>query len=625
VAFFVLPDCEAASHLLPGLPPGPSSGSSDSRRTVRHASGRPWLVGHWDEADLLLVRAGDNQLAVAGPTDLDPRCAEHLLSGASRVEHIDSLVGSLAGCGHVVASVGGQVRAQGSLSTARQIYHTVVGGAGVASDDAGLLRVLADAQLDVETLATRLLAPSGAPWPLLSRPVWRGIQAVPAGAWLRLNSEGGVETVRHWSAPPSDLRLQDAAQVLRQELNRAISVRVGRGAVSADLSGGLDSTALCFLVAEQGPGLTTVHVRPIDGGNRDSRFADIAAAALPRAHHLVIGADRGENLFDVPAGAGRAENEGPFLWAGGHGHVHDVSTLVAARGSRTHLVGLGGDELFGPMPAWMWSLVRSDGLRAWSVVSRRRKLNRWGLLPLIRGLADRDDFGAGLRRLAGALTDRPPGLREPDLSWSGALRMPPWATSGAVDAVRTRLCEAASTEPLAPDRTQHQLLASIVFEGSIVRQVGALSADYGVSWAAPFLDDRVVEAAMRLRPADRTGLAMMKPLLSQAVPEMPSAVRNRKDKGEFSAELHEGLRRNKSALLALCDDSALAGLGLIDPDRLRAMLRDPGPLASDLAAFENTLAIESWVRRTAGPVVPYGAADQPGHHLKEAVDARTGS
>src|SRR5437764_15425023 len=80
---------------------------------------------------------------------------------------------------------------------------------------------------------------------------------------------------------------------------------------------------------------------------------------------------------------------------------------------------------------------------------------------------------------------------------------------------------------------------------------------------------------------------------------VPDPILDRPDKGEFSAEMHVGLRRNQRALLAFCDDSRLADLGLIDAAALRARLLDPGPITHHLTALENTLACESRLRSAA--------------------------
>lgn len=88
---------------------------------------------------------------------------------------------------------------------------------------------------------------------------------------------------------------------------------------------------------------------------------------------------------------------------------------------------------------------------------------------------------------------------------------------------------------------------------------------------------------------------------------VPEAVRLRTTKAHAAFEEETGLRRHRSALLALWEDSRLSGLGLVDVAALRDWcLR---PLAADLesALLHPTVGCEVWLRtreRNHGPVRP---------------------
>jgi asparagine synthase (glutamine-hydrolysing) len=168
-----------------------------------------------------------------------------------------------------------------------------------------------------------------------------------------------------------------------------------------------------------------------------------------------------------------------------------------------------------------------------------------------------------------------------------------------VEAVRGMLREeaAAHRQPLDPDRSRHQILASLIFEGSTVRQINTVTTRTGVAWDAPFLDDRVIEAALSVRVGDRMVSGRYKALLAEAVRgTVPGGLLDRRDKGEFSAEAYRGLRENRGRLLELCEDSKLAELGLVDPGALRVALLNPDPMSHQLQPFETTVACEGWLR-----------------------------
>src|SRR5690349_12261519 len=96
--FVVLPDHEAAPAVAAAL-------RTATARTITHASGRPWLVGHWSDEEMTVAEAGATRLAVIG------RCAGdagRLAAEASRLRdlaHLDRLARTLPGSFHLVAAL----------------------------------------------------------------------------------------------------------------------------------------------------------------------------------------------------------------------------------------------------------------------------------------------------------------------------------------------------------------------------------------------------------------------------------------------------------------------------------------------------------------------------------------
>ncbi|WP_240509313.1 asparagine synthase-related protein [Streptomyces agglomeratus] len=92
--------------------------------------------------------------------------------------------------------------------------------------------------------------------------MWRGVHAVAPGRALLLERDGSHRTKVWWHAASPQLSLAEGAPVLREALREAVSLRVRPGQVlGADLSGGIDSTSLCFLAAEAGARLVTASLR----------------------------------------------------------------------------------------------------------------------------------------------------------------------------------------------------------------------------------------------------------------------------------------------------------------------------------------------------------------------------
>ncbi|MFG2112111.1 asparagine synthase-related protein [Streptomyces sp. NPDC048718] len=592
--FLILPDCAAAEPLARAV-------AGSDVRTVTHASGRPWLLGRWDDDACVVVDGGRNRLVLLGPTRADTGLLRRLLANVHSLYDLDSVARSLPGSFHLAASFDGRTRTQGSLSTARHVFHARVDGITVAADSPSGLTALMETGLDEETLALQLLLP--VPWPLAGRPVWTGVRSLGVGCWLDVTPDGEAREVSWWTLPEPDTPISRAAEAIHDALVDSVAVRAThQEVVSADLSGGLDSTSLCFLADRTDADLVTHHWKPMDRANADTTWARRAAALMPSARHRFVDVDEGPLWYEAAPDqdGARDDVEGPLMWTRNRAHTESLARTVQAEGASRHLIGVGGDELFGVSPQFGWSLIRSDPLRGIRTMRRFRSVNRWPLGATLRSLADRSAFADNLDRAAQYLTAPPPPRFVPPQGWGrGDLRMPPWATPDAVAVVRRLLADTAARRPspLHPDRLQHQTLEVTVLSGHAARQLNRSLRPFGVTFETPFLDDRVIEAALSVRVADRVVPGRYKPALTTALRgTVPDAVLDRRDKGAFGQEAYEGLYRNRERLAGLCDGLRLAEHGLVDADALRAALYRPMPDTRSLTPFENTLACETWLR-----------------------------
>ncbi|MEH6376422.1 asparagine synthase-related protein [Streptomyces sp. KLMMK] len=568
------------------------------------------------------------------------------------VADTERAVAGLAGSFHVVTSAAGRVRVRGSASGARAVFHARFDGVTVAADRADRLAEAVGASPDERMLALHLLS-SPPPHPLDDRSPWRGVHRVPPGDCLVIEADGRARTQRWWTPPEPALSAAEGARGVRRALVAAVeSCTAGGGTVSADLSGGMDSAGLCFLAARIGAAkLVTLRWEGADPGDEDGHRAARAAAALPDARHVRPGRSGTPLWFSDPAGTADvlhpgavygmsppaygmshpADNIGHLTHGPGHpahgpGHPpHDMnrpadepgawvreaarfaklSALMTLRGSRLHMSGGGGDELFTAPAPHLHDLLRSRPLAALAAVRRKHAGRRLPLLPVLGGLADRSDFPQWLTAWADSLV-RPaafPAGNVPSMAWGPDLRMPSWATADAVLAVRGLLREAAAAapEPLHAQRGQHAALASVRAGGRGVRQFDQVTSARGLECAAPYLDDGVVEAALSVRVGERGAPGRHKPVLAAALRGIvPEPVLGRSAEGEFGADpyadLYAGLRHNRARLVALFEDSLLARAGLVDAAALRASLLGLHPVPGPLRPLDTTLGCELWLR-----------------------------
>jgi asparagine synthase (glutamine-hydrolysing) len=588
--FVVLPDHEAALAVAASLR-GPGV------RTVPHASGRPWLVGRWNDGDLTMVAAGPDRIALLGTCPADAGSLTRALARARNVADLDRTATTLPGCFHLVAVVDGTLRVQGTASGLRLVFAAAVGGLTVAADRADLLARLAGAGLDERQVAVRLLWP--VPHPLLNTPLWSGLTAVPAEDYLVVDRDGrSSRQVRWWSPPVPTRTIAAGAPLVRQALADAVAARTrGRGVVSCDLSGGLDSTSITFLAAGGDAHVIASTWPGLDPADDDLAWARKAAAHLPDVEHVVWDARDSPLVY---AGLTDIDDrlDEPSIGMMDRARVLSHIPRMRALSSEVHLTGIGGDHVAWCSEAHFHTILRRDPRFAMRQLRGFRSLFHWPLGAMTRALADTRDSRAWLADAAADLRAERPEQAVVALDWGMAPRLFDWVTPAAAAAARAALTEAAAgAEPLAPTRGEHVDLEQILVTTRILRQWDQMSSRLGVPMASPFLDDRVIEACLAVRPEDRVTPWRYKPLLGAAMRGVvPDECLARTSKAQAALDAAAGLRAHQKDLVELWEDSHLARLGLVDPDRIRAVVRRPDAPELRDAILYSTIGCEVWLR-----------------------------
>ncbi|SFQ48796.1 asparagine synthase (glutamine-hydrolysing) [Amycolatopsis arida] len=622
--FVVLPDHESAvavaSRLLSNGWPnrgandaGANDAGANGVRTLSHPSGRPWIVGRWRDADVVAAGAGGTSLAVIGCCPVD---AAELTAAAARLRdlaQLDALALRLPGSFHLVAARDGRCRVQGPASGLRLVFSAAVGGTTVAADRADVLAGLTGARLDIDRLATRLLFP--VPHPLADQPLWHGVHGVPPGSALVLERDGRSREIRWWQPPEPVRRLPDAAPGARRALAEAVDARTrAGGVVGCDLSGGLDSTSVCFLAA-RGPAKVVASTWPgIDPADDDLTWARRAAAHLPEVEHAVWPAERSPLVY-----ADLLEIDDPLdePTIG----VLDLARLLsdleplAARGCRVRLTGIGGDHVAWCSEAHYHTLLRT---RPWQALPRLRgfrALFHWPWSTMVRALADTRPYPRWLAGTAGELRAPLPPTVTAALGWGAPPRLFDWVTPDAEHAARAALRAASrNAVPLGSTRGQHVDLEQVRASTRIIRQWEQISARAGLPISSPYFDDRVIEAFLSVRPLDRVTPWRYKPVLVAAMRGVvPDDCLTRTSKAQAALDAAAGLRAHRGDLAELWAESRLAELGLVDRDRLIELALRPATPELTTAILYSTIGCEVWLRTLEAHQAPVTALSRTEH------------
>jgi len=626
--FVVLPD-SVAGHAAAGQLPapdatGPVAGvpapAVGDVRTVAHPSGRPWVVARPLFRKVSHLHRGDDALVLIGPDRVPGHTLSGLLEGARDRAALERRLARLPGLYHVVARLSGETWIRGTASGLRRIYHARHAEAGtIASDRPAVLARLTGAPVDDGALALRML--DFLPHPLSRRVLWHGVHETGAGYGLALPAAApgtatapGPREYRWWEPPPAELSLAEGARRLGDAVAASVQAHVGGlDRISCELSGGMDSTAITFAARATGPqSLSLLTVAARDRYSEDETWARRAveaahgkadAAALD---HHVIPADRAPYFYADLASTAAELNDEPLPVAPGRARAHLLLSAAHATGSRYHLTGYGGDELFLGLPHAYQDLFHGNPLTAWNHLSGLRHQLGWPLLPTVKALLDRSTFP---RWIAGAVTAEPqPITRTPLLSWGVRQSLRPWFTEHACALITDEFRAAAEhAEPIAPWRGRHVDIDAVRMGARHFQAMEDVGMTIGLPVAAPFYDDRVLEATLAVRLQERISPWRYKPLLAEAMRGVvPDALLARTTKDHMSSDEHQGLREHAPELAELWTGSRLAEHGLVDARQLLRLAAEPFSPVLVEHSISSTVAGETWLRtaENAWPVSP---------------------
>jgi asparagine synthase (glutamine-hydrolysing) len=350
---------------------------------------------------------------------------------------------------------------------------------------------------------------------------FEGITSIPPATVVRIDGDGVERRRVYWRLPPrveSEShagRVGDLCEELRELLTDAVAIRLRADVpVNAALSGGMDSsTVVAFAARALGDQLRTYTVR----------FRERAWNEYPYARRVIDHCGVQSLVLDPPAEwVDRflpefvVAMEEPF-------HAPDLLTdyvvrrVLAARGIRVSLSGIGGDEIFAGYELYRWLYARELASRgAWGGWARELLLS---------------SEGAPLRALPGALLARARG-RQRRPAAGAAVR----AGIVGLDATRFATPPTDASDRLSADFTRW-LLPYWLRVGDKASMAIPIEVRY------PLLDHRIAEFGFRLPVSYLVRNGWLKWILRKAVsPMLPRGVVWRRRKMGYPFPIREWMR-----------------------------------------------------------------------------------
>lgn len=347
-----------------------------------------------------------------------------------------------------------------------------------------------------------------------------GIRSVAPGTFLRYENGDLRESV-YWTFPPASsgaIRREEAVDGVRAILHESVRLRlVSDVPFGIFLSGGVDSAVLTAIAsAEACRPVHTFTVTFDEEALSEERWAAETASRFDSVHHSVrvTGSSAARDLPEALRAQDQPSGDGLNTWL--------VSRAARREGLSMALSGLGGDELFAGYPTFRGFGRLLTAARAASVAPA-------GLLRLLAGWAARPGSpnrlrkGVAIAQAGGSPTGVYEALRGHFTDAQVERLMPG-------PAFRRIMADSGSDErppadgdlPVDDAVNAFSLLElSRYLRSRLLRDTDAMSMASSLEVRVPFLDHRLVELVLSLRGHLKLDVSVNKPLLLDAVPELP--------------------------------------------------------------------------------------------------------
>lgn len=424
--------------------------------------------------------------------------------------------------------------------------------------------------------------------------IYRGVRKLAAATILEW-SAGRSREYRYWDAPAPETAPQssfrDAVAAVEEGLREAVALRLDADVpVAVLLSGGIDSSLICWAVAELGADLTAYTIGvPGDPWDESAAAAATARRLGIRHHVLPLGGDEMPDLDELLS----AYDE-PFASSSALGMLR-ISRAIGAS-AKVVLTGDGGDDLFlgYPRHRHLWLAQR---------------LARY-VAPKSAPAWARRALRAGPLRRAGALLDYAAGGVDAYLHKSVALAG--YREKGLLGPrlqgpEQESFCTAADRRGMVEALVEFERGGRFVAE--YLKKVDGATMHYGIEARAPFLDQELWRLGCALPVDLRLHRGQLKAVLrALARRRLGVGISARKKRGfRIPAQrwlATQWLERGEQAF----HDSLLARAGWIDGRNALAELRGSARLGRTSDELWNLFVIEFWLQhdgsqpsdRTAG-------------------------
>lgn len=453
-------------------------------------------------------------------------------------------------------------------------------------------------QISKQRLASQLVL--GLPfYPFQTICLWEEISIIKPMAYLEISEKGCLEKFIALSIT-NNLTKEQQQNTIKHTFLDSISRALKKGQnSSSDVSGGVDSAVITFSLNNMISEFELLHAESARTSNSDTKWAKHIANFLGKELRKFDSIEQSEKRFSVSdTYIDGIVPSSPLLWADSEGYLKSVASFVSQYQLPIHFLGIGGDELFTPMPSSSWSIVRQEGVGGIFYAFKYSLFMRRPFLKCIADLINNQQYTE-------AISDEIEHAFQPfskkikrELGWIDNIEVAPWVNKEMKSEIKIFLKSLLSInpQPISTERTQFQILQSLLFQKAVLRQIQL--TDNHIYWATPFLDKLLIERCLSIAEKHKINSKYTKPMLRKALKGIvPDEIFSRGFKGDYSDALYSGYNKAINDYYDKLDDFLLVKMGIVNVEKLRLELSLPTGNPSRIDFFERLCSVERWLRQ----------------------------
>ncbi|MGH1830168.1 asparagine synthase-related protein [Enterococcus gilvus] len=471
----------------------------------------------------------------------------------------------------------------------------------IISDSATNIALFLDLPISKSALALNLIY--NLPYyPFQNIPLWEKVNKIQPFHILKCTTNGILETIKTWTPPNLENKVETIYPKIRERLLELLSQNIANySEISADLSGGVDSATIIYILKALKATTKLYHAKADSEWNSDSKWAKLISNDINTLFTSLPSLGNSGKNFKIDMDYSNSVlPDSPLLWADTEGYVESIENSALTPANATHFTGLGGDELFTSMPANAWSLVRQNKLRSIDLGLRYCLLNRIPISVGMVNLTNNNSFKEAVKHeIDKGFGYAKSAHQNSALNWCGPVTVPNWLTKPYRElSYKTLIDKLDNTcDCLDPDRSRHQMIESLLFQRHLVTQINNIYGVNGMTWQAPFLDVDIINYSLAIPARYRQDHNVTKSILYHSTKGLVSKnIFTRGFKGDYSTGLYKSYKDAVNNYSHQIHHFKLVELGIIDADILISELSMPSALHTRVEAFERLAAVERWLR-----------------------------